>query len=128
MTEFCHFRCCFVIILDSGSVQVRLVTVSGSISNEGLVEVQHDGVWGTICDDSWSTSDARVVCRQLGLPYLNAVAVGSAEFGRGSGKIWLDDVGCSGSESNLGQCSHQDWGSHNCGHDEDAGVRCLSGM
>ena len=88
----------------------------------------HNNVWGTVCDDSWSTNDARVVCRQLRLPDSDAEAVVSAAFGEGSGQIWLDEVGCSGSESNLGECRHSGWGSHNCGHWEDAGVRCEGGV
>ena len=68
------------------------------------------------------------MCRQLGLSDSNAKAVLMARFGRGSGEIWLDDVRCSGSENNLGECSHSGFGTHNCDHGEDAGVRCSRGM
>ena len=54
-------------VLDSPSpLKVRLA--GSSNPNEGRVEVKYYGRWGTICDDSWSSADAAVVCRMLGLP------------------------------------------------------------
>ena len=99
--------------------------VGGSWNGEGRVEVFYNGVWGTVCDDIWNMNNARVVCRQLG--YSDAVnALGHAHFGAGSGQIWLDDVNCAGSEDSIGNCQHNGWGSHNCNHNEDSGVVCLS--
>ena len=91
---------------------------------EGRVEIYHDGEWETVCDDHWDDVDARVVCRQLGLPYDDAVAFYRAHFGQGSGRIALDDVQCAGWETDLALCPSRGWFSHNCGHHEDAGVRC----
>uniref|UniRef100_A0A3B4FI03 Soluble scavenger receptor cysteine-rich domain-containing protein SSC5D n=1 Tax=Pundamilia nyererei TaxID=303518 RepID=A0A3B4FI03_9CICH len=89
----------------------------------GRVEIYHNKIWGTICDHGWSTEDAEVVCRHLGCgPALNATQ--SAHFGEGTGQIWLDEVSCSGSESSLTDCQHRGFGTHSCGHGEDAGVIC----
>ena len=44
--------------------QLRLV--GGNITNEGRVEICINNVWGTVCDDGWSSNAATVVCRVLG--------------------------------------------------------------
>ena len=89
----------------------------------GRVEVFHDGKWGTICDDNWDIKDARVACRQLGYP--DAVkALRMDEVAAGLGPIWLDEVNCSGKETNISGCAHAGWGKSDCYHFEDAGVKC----
>ena len=56
--------------------------------------------------------------------YAGATALSRAAFGQGTGQIWLDDVRCTSTETNLLDCPASPLGVHNCGHSEDAGVRC----
>ena len=54
----------------------------------------------------------------------DAIAYSSAHLGAGVGPIYLDNVDCEGSESNLTNCSYSSFFSCYNGHLEDAGVRC----
>ena len=96
-----------------------------SENGTGRVEVFYNMEWGTICDDGWDIDDANVVCRQLGYTYAVRALEGSY-VPDGTGRIWLDDLFCTGSEQDLFRCSHNGWGNENCRHDEDAGVECSS--
>ncbi len=40
--------------------------VGGDDKYEGRVEICVSGEWGSVCDEGWSFTDARVACRQLG--------------------------------------------------------------
>ena len=53
-----------------------------------------------------------------------AQALSRAPFGQGTGPIHLDDLVCNSREARLVNCPHNGIGSHNCGHSEDAGLRC----
>ena len=100
--------------------------VNGSSLYDGRVEVWHKGQWGTVCDRDWDIDDAKVVCRQLGMSYENALVKTGAYFGEGTGPIWLDNVNCTGFEQNVAICKHSGWGVADCGHSRNAGVMCGS--
>ena len=127
----------------SGCEHGKLRLVDGPTSSEGRVEICINGVWGTVCDDEWSTYDANVVCNQLGyypsgrpnssiytLLLLKCNVIGAttrygAFYGSGSGPIFLSNLWCNGNEKSILQCSRDMYSIRSCRHYEDAGVKCI---
>ena len=108
------------------STTIRLA--GGPNENSGRVEIYREGEWGTICDDEWGYSEARVACEQLG--FTGIVRTGDmGEFADTSlvGVPILYSVDCVGIEGSLDYCESSDWGTSGCSHAEDAGVVCRTG-
>ncbi|KAJ8027025.1 Deleted in malignant brain tumors 1 protein [Holothuria leucospilota] len=108
--------------LESQEPEIRLADGN---ERQGRVEVNFDGEWGTICGNGWDILDAQIVCRQLGFLFAEKAKIG-AFFGEGNGRVFMDEVTCTGTEGTLFDCQYSKH--HNCLHSEDAGVVCSSAL
>lgn len=116
--------------MPAGDIRLLGGAVVNGISTSGRVEIFHGGEWGAICDRGWGENDAQVVCRQLGMT--GRTRVKDSYFGVGNVPMWLNRVGCYGSENRLDECSHAGWGNvaSECSPtaDNQAGVICTLPM
>ncbi|CAE7805594.1 unnamed protein product [Symbiodinium sp. CCMP2592] len=104
----------FVVTLGTG-----LEGLSLSGDSQSILQVQHEGVVGLICDDGFDSTVAQVACRDLGMA--GGVALTANVH---TGIILADNVRCTGAEVSLRDCSFRGWHLHDCTQQEAAGVQC----
>ena len=88
---------------------------------EGRLEIYYNGRWGTVCNDGWNDKYVSLVCAQMGLGSLGEIA----DFGAGTGSIFLEKVVCSLNNTVLASCAHYGVGVIvQCNHNDDVGLKC----
>ena len=95
----------------------------------GRAEVFNGTNWNQICDDDFTLSNARVICRSLGLP-LRDVDILNAQKAKyyyrydlvKGPNYYSNAVNCSGTESSLAYCPYKS--RTYCSHTEDVYVHC----
>ncbi|XP_019859783.1 PREDICTED: deleted in malignant brain tumors 1 protein-like [Amphimedon queenslandica] len=96
----------------------------GSNEYEGRVEYCLNGVWGSVCDDSWDTLQAKTVCQQLG--HRGFTYKINSYFGIGYKPMVVYDSRCSTGSVNFNNC-YLNWIPNSyCNNYHEAGVICES--
>ena len=95
--------------------QVRLTQPGGS---EGLLELRHQGVWGSVCDYNFGQGEADVFCHMLGYDRAEegGWTSGEVEVTRsGSWPVWISFGSkntCAGWEQSLEECHDKTFWKH----------------
>uniref|UniRef100_A0A1X7V0V9 SRCR domain-containing protein n=1 Tax=Amphimedon queenslandica TaxID=400682 RepID=A0A1X7V0V9_AMPQE len=78
--------------------------VGGTTANEGKVLMCLNGVWGTLCDQTFNSTDAEIVCYQAG--YSGGGSLYSHYFSNSSNDVLLvTDIECSVNDTSIEDCS-----------------------
>jgi len=114
------------ISIDKTSVDVRGLGRASIMLKEGPspTKTRYEGnvyIGGRpVCDDAWDVDDAGVVCRMLG--FSGGLPTMESTYGSVPNNYIMDNVGCTGAENTIFQCSHLTV--DDCSSSEGAGVIC----
>nr|XP_054759411.1 deleted in malignant brain tumors 1 protein-like [Lytechinus pictus] len=109
---------------------VRLVNEKGVINRDyGRVEILHDGLWGSICDDYTNDGTADLICSQLGhdITYARSLRPSSYDIPFPV-REWFSFISCNWDSRFIFQCRFSPWGYVDtdwCYSGRHAGVQCI---
>ncbi|XP_025102851.1 uncharacterized protein LOC112569305 isoform X2 [Pomacea canaliculata] len=113
-----------VLLIQGSGAQLQVQLVNGTSYWNGRLEILHNGTWTTVCSNYFGKEEAQVACKMLGLDSSRAMAVGSGQYGEGSGLILFGNVTCTGKESSFDECQHDGFYRRDCRHNDDVGIIC----
>lgn len=86
---FCILYMTVILTVKPSNIRVRLISPNPRYEFLGRVEVLHNNIWGTVCDDRFGYNEANVVCQMLNYTRGAICSVGYGRLGRGTGSHCL---------------------------------------
>ncbi|XP_025102819.1 uncharacterized protein LOC112569288 isoform X1 [Pomacea canaliculata] len=106
------------------SSQLRLAGTRRTREDMGRVEILFGAAWTTPCVSTFSSSLAKVLCRQMNFPSKAATAVEPSSFGPRTGRFLVAGIVCTGMESNILDCFQTVTGFSDTCSSPELGVIC----
>ncbi|XP_025102812.1 deleted in malignant brain tumors 1 protein-like [Pomacea canaliculata] len=106
------------------SSQLRLAGTRRTRQDIGRVEILFGAAWTTPCVGTFSSSLAKVLCRQMNFPSKAATAVEPSSFGPRTGRFLVAGIVCTGMESNILDCFQTFTGFSDTCSSSELGVIC----
>ncbi|XP_052262075.1 uncharacterized protein LOC127865958 isoform X2 [Dreissena polymorpha] len=110
---------------------LRLV---GGNTYSGIIEIEYNNTWGTICDREFDDNDAKVICRMKGYNTESLIVLRNGFYGHGNGSVFISNLACKGTEPDISECAVGNrtsdekarWGnpSELCSHVNDVAIQC----
>ena len=109
--------------VDLANGSIRFVSSYFIDSVGGRLEVFLNNEWGTVCNSGWDENDALVACKDLGFISVDRES-GTQGGGYRGQKIWMKNVDCRGTESQLVDCNYVS--GEDCDHFNDIAISCFN--
>ena len=92
--------------------------------------VRKNGIWGTVCDDAFTTTNGKSACYSLGLTYVSHKTYNTG-FDRSTVPVLMGNVQCSSPTNIFPNCASHCSRKTNycysyCNHKEDIYLTCTS--
>ena len=94
-------------------------------SNQGIIQINLNGVWGTVCDRNFNMVAANVTCRQLNFVGAERVQFNSVLHAAQVTPSLIGSVRCIGDEGALSYCDFS-LPADSCPRNNTVGIICIN--
>ncbi|XP_060552053.1 scavenger receptor cysteine-rich type 1 protein M130-like, partial [Ruditapes philippinarum] len=111
------------------SVGVKCLTtvnlVDGRTEYSGRVKIEHNRIKGSVCSESFSNENVKVLCAMLGYNFTDMFLwENDMHTFYSPTPVTVNGLDCTGNETDIQECNSRPWGQTNCSENEAVAINC----